>query len=96
MLALRPNCEHCGTDLPYNATGAMICTFECTFCQHCVETVLYNVCPNCGGGFSLRPVRPKQHLARHPPAMERLLKPVDSLVHRALREQYGCILPENR
>ena len=33
--------------------------YECTFCATCVETVLHNVCPNCGGGFSPRPIRPK-------------------------------------
>ena len=49
MLQLRPNCEYCDKDLPPNATDARICSFECTFCAHCVETVLFNVCPNCGG-----------------------------------------------
>ena len=24
----------------------------------CVETLLHNVCPNCGGGFAPRPIRP--------------------------------------
>jgi len=28
----------------------MICSYECTFCRDCVDTVLSNVCPNCGGG----------------------------------------------
>ena len=51
MLELRPCCEHCKTDLATNATNAMICAFECTFCVDCVEQVLHNVCPNCGGGF---------------------------------------------
>ena len=40
MLALRPNCECCDKDLPPQATDAMICTFECTFCRDCVETRL--------------------------------------------------------
>jgi hypothetical protein len=38
---------------------ACICSYECTFCTDCVEGVLENVCPNCGGGFEFRPVRPK-------------------------------------
>lgn len=59
MLELRPNCELCDKDLPAESTEACICTYECTFCCHCVETVLNNVCPNCGGGFSPRPIRPK-------------------------------------
>lgn len=58
MLALRPNCELCDKDLPPEASDARICTYECTFCAHCVDTVLENVCPNCGGGFERRPVRP--------------------------------------
>jgi hypothetical protein len=30
----------------------------CTFCASCVDRVLNNMCPNCGGGFVPRPVRP--------------------------------------
>lgn len=56
-LELRPNCEGCDKDLPPEATEARICTFECTFCAECVDR-LDNVCPNCGGGFSPRPIRP--------------------------------------
>ena len=57
-LQLRPNCEYCDKDLPPNATEARICSYECTFCADCVETKLGNVCPNCGGGFAPRPIRP--------------------------------------
>jgi hypothetical protein len=57
-LQLRPNCEYCDKDLPPNATDARICSYECTFCADCVETRLHNVCPNCGGGFAPRPIRP--------------------------------------
>ena len=58
MLSIRPNCEYCDRDLPPDSAEAMICSFECTFCADCVDTVLSNVCPNCGGGFERRPVRP--------------------------------------
>ncbi len=58
MLELRPNCEGCDKDLPPESTEACICTYECTFCSGCVEGLLSNVCPNCGGGFSRRPIRP--------------------------------------
>lgn len=58
MLQLRPNCEYCDKDLPPQATDARICSYECTFCAECVENVLHNVCPNCGGGFVPRPIRP--------------------------------------
>ena len=60
MLELRPNCELCDTDLPPDAQDARICTYECTFCAACVETVLHDVCPNCGGGFQPRPLRPQR------------------------------------
>lgn len=57
-LELRPNCELCDRDLPSATTEARICTYECTFCADCVDTRLFNVCPNCGGGFVPRPIRP--------------------------------------
>src|ERR1700736_4180690 len=77
MLELRPNCEYCDKDLPPDATDARICSYECTFCAECVENVLSNVCPNCGGGFVPRPIRPKTEwrpgvsLARQPAATKR-------------------------
>jgi hypothetical protein len=58
VLELRPNCELCDRDLPPDAADARICSYECTFCADCVERVLRDVCPNCGGGFERRPVRP--------------------------------------
>ncbi|MGC2414221.1 MAG: DUF1272 domain-containing protein [Stellaceae bacterium] len=64
MLQLRPNCENCDKDLPPHAADARICSYECTFCADCVEHVLFNVCPNCGGGFVPRPIRP--HTERRP------------------------------
>lgn len=64
MLELRPNCEYCDKDLPPEAEDARICTYECTFCADCVKAVLSNVCPNCGGGFAPRPIRPRS--ARRP------------------------------
>ena len=60
MLELRPNCELCDVDLPPDSTEARICTYECTFCAECVEQVLHDVCPNCGGNFQPRPIRPAQ------------------------------------
>jgi uncharacterized protein len=58
MLDLRPNCEFCDADLPPDSPDARICSYECTFCARCVENELENVCPNCGGGFVPRPIRP--------------------------------------
>ena len=59
-LELRPNCEYCDVDLPPTAPNARICSFECTFCADCVDQHLHNVCPNCGGGFVPRPIRPSR------------------------------------
>jgi hypothetical protein len=64
MLELRPNCEGCDVNLPPTSADARICSYECTFCADCVEQPLRNVCPNCGGGFVPRPVRPS--VARRP------------------------------
>lgn len=75
MLALRPNCECCDRDLPPESAEARICTFECTFCAECVETRLGGVCPNCGGNFAVRPIRPAHLLENYPPSTERVRKP---------------------
>jgi len=79
MLELRPICENCGKKLPNHSTDAMICTFECTFCRECVENVLQNVCPNCGGSFEKRPNRPKEKLMKFPAKAEQLFRPVNPL-----------------
>lgn len=75
MLEMRPNCECCDKDLPPDSTEAMICTFECTFCRSCVERRLHGVCPNCGGGFTQRPVRPARLLGKYPASTRRLHNP---------------------
>lgn len=75
MLELRPNCECCDKDLPPEAADAMICTFECTFCAACVEDELGGVCPNCGGNFTPRPIRPAAMLVKYPASTRRVLNP---------------------
>ena len=75
MLELRPNCECCDRDLPPDSPEAMICSFECTFCRTCVDTVLNGRCPNCSGELVRRPVRPIAALAKHPASTQRILKP---------------------
>ena len=74
MLQLRPNCECCDRDLPPESTEAVICTFECTFCAGCATHVLAGRCPNCGGNFAPRPIRPAHLLAKYPASTERVLK----------------------
>lgn len=74
MLELRPNCECCDRDLPPDTVEARICTFECTFCADCVQSVLKDVCPNCGGGFVPRPIRPANKLAKFPASTTRVVR----------------------
>ena len=78
-LQLRPNCEYCDKDLPPNAADARICSYECTFCADCVENKLHNVCPNCGGGFEPRPIRPATE--RRPGVCVTKQLPSDKRVH---------------
>ena len=75
MLLMKPNCECCDRDLAADTAGAMICSFECTFCARCAQGPFKGVCPNCGGSFSARPIRVGEALARFPASTERVLKP---------------------
>ena len=77
-LELRPNCEYCDRDLPPDSRATRICSYECTFCADCVDGPLKNVCPNCGGGFAPRPIRPSREwrsglsLAKRPASTKRV------------------------
>jgi len=102
MLKLRPNCEYCDKDLPPRAMEARICSYECTFCADCVEMVLFNVCPNCGGGFVPRPIRPATErrdgvsLARDPASTERVRLKWDRGELSAFIASVCSIAPERR
>ncbi|WP_405575330.1 DUF1272 domain-containing protein [Winogradskyella sp. Asnod2-B02-A] len=80
MLQIRPTCENCNKSLPHDSNEAMICTFECTFCKACV-TLLKEVCPNCGGSFEKRPIRPSHLLGKYPVSKVLINKPVDIKAH---------------
>ena len=102
MLELRPSCEHCNKALPPAALDARICSFECTFCAACVEQVLFNVCPNCGGGFERRPVRPSRNLrgdndlAHNPADTTVRHRPLDLAAHAAFAQAVRDTAPERR
>src|SRR4051794_1716128 len=102
MLALRPNCELCDKDLPPAAADARICSYECTFCAACVEKVLFNVCPNCGGGFVPRPIRPERNwngsnfLGQDPASTRVRHRPVDPDAHATFSASIRGIPPEKR
>ncbi|MCF2523606.1 DUF1272 domain-containing protein [Bradyrhizobium sp. G127] len=74
MLKLKPNCECCDKNLPPDSREAMICTFECTFCATCADTVFSGMCPNCCGNFVPRPIRPAVMLRKYPASTERHLR----------------------
>jgi hypothetical protein len=101
-LALRPTCEHCNKALPPDSLEARICSFECTFCATCVDEVIGNVCPNCGGGFAPRPVRPSRnwrnanYLGAFPARAVPKHKPVDAEVHAAFSAGIRMLTPEAR
>ena len=102
MLELRPNCEHCNTPLPADSLDARICSYECTFCATCVDTVLSNCCPNCGGGFAPRPIRPatswigNSGLAVHLAVKTARRRPVDPEQQQRLLAAQAGLAPEKR
>lgn len=75
MLEIRPTCEQCNKKLPFDSKEAMICTFECTFCLDCVENKFNDICPNCDGDFTKRPIRPKELLKKYPVSTKIVYKP---------------------
>ena len=95
-LELRPTCENCDKSLPPDSQEAMICTYECTFCSTCVTEILENVCPNCGGGFEKRPVRPKTELKKNPVTSIKVHKPVNLETFRKLKDSNRNINPKDR
>ena len=101
MLELRPTCEHCNKALPPSSPEARICSYECTFCAACVD-ILGNVCPNCGGGFVSRPVRPSRnwkgdnYLGKDPPSTKVRHRPVDLAEHALFADAIKSIAPEKR
>ncbi len=101
-LEIRPNCEYCDKDLPAGSTEARICSYECTFCAACVETKLLGVCPNCGGGFAPRPIRPATEwrpgasLAKHPASTKRRRLSHDPDDIAAFTARISSIAPADR
>ena len=56
-LEMKQECEKCHQLLEANGM-AIICSYECTFCEKCARE-MKNVCPNCGGELVHRPRRNK-------------------------------------
>ena len=102
MLELRPSCEHCAKALPPASLEARICSYECTFCTACVDGVLGNVCPNCGGGFTPRPIRPTRnwkddnYLGKDPASSRVKHRPVDAAEHARFSAEISYLPPHQR
>lgn len=102
MLELRPSCENCNKQLPPDAIDARICSYECTFCADCVDNILGNVCPNCGGGFVARPIRPAKnwrgdnYLGKDPASTNIKHRPVNADTHEKFSSAIKNIPPEKR
>jgi hypothetical protein len=67
-----------------------------------VTSVLENVCPNCGGGFTPRPVRPAEewvsgeYLGAHPASRVVRHRPVDATRHATLLNRLRAVPPHER
>ncbi|OSY89192.1 hypothetical protein WH52_00620 [Tenacibaculum holothuriorum] len=96
MLEIRPNCEHCGKDLPNISTEAMICSFECTYCKSCALEIFENVCPSCSGNFVERPIRPSIMIEKYPASTQRIFKPKDLEKVKTNSNQFKNIEPVKR
>ena len=102
MLEIRPNCECCNKNLSASSKEAMICSYECTFCVTCVSNILNNVCPNCAGGFTTRPIRPKVarrsevSLEHNPASTNRVVTKYSVEELKIFSSKYKHIKPENR
>jgi len=75
-LEMRVACEKCSRTLQVD-DEAYICSYECTFCARC-SAQMKQLCPNCGGGFEPRPIRPATEwrpglsVATRPPSTKRV------------------------
>ena len=103
MLELRPLCEHCAVALPPASPDARICSFECTFCADCADTLLQRVCPNCSGNLVQRPIRPAEDwtgggntLRQHPATTTIKHRPADLAAHAELLRRLAGTPPQAR
>jgi hypothetical protein len=75
---------------------------ECTHCTSCNDTILQNVCPNCGGNLTPRPIRPQGEYRpgeglTHNPAGTTIKRTRYSMEQiRALTAQLKNVPPEKR
>jgi hypothetical protein len=61
-LEMKPACERCAAALAQDGE-AWICSYECTWCRRCAESMAFR-CPNCSGELLRRPPRAVTPAAR--------------------------------
>ena len=94
MLLLKPNCESCNKDLPPDSTQAMICSFECTFCQDCMDSFFNFRCPNCDGDVCARPTRDGDALKTNPASDQRVCSDYEIRIIDGKKSVLRTKLPE--
>jgi hypothetical protein len=65
-------------------------------CSTCVDQILYNVCPNCGGGFEKHPIRPQAKLDKHPPRKDQVFLPINMEKFQDLLRKNKHVVPGKR
>ena len=102
MLELRPTCEHCDRALPPASDRRAHLLVRVHVLRDLRREVLRNVCPNCGGGFVARPIRPARnwkggnYLGKDPASTVRKHRPVDPVAHARFAAAIGALPPEQR
>lgn len=61
MLEMKTAWERCGVALACDRQDARICSYECTFCSACAESI-QGPCPNGGGILCVRPTRMRKEV----------------------------------
>ncbi len=67
-----------------------------------MNSVLENVCPNCGGGFTPRPIRPSQnlknenYLGKFPASSKVVHSPVDPDAQKQFAKAIKAVDPKDR
>ncbi|MBS0163327.1 MAG: DUF1272 domain-containing protein [Nitrospira sp.] len=88
--------------MPPDSEEARIRSYECTFCASCVESILGNVCPNCGGRFVPRPIRPSKNwkddnfFVRDPACTITTHKPVNPEANKTFSSSPRSVPPARR
>jgi len=102
MLELRPTCENCNKAASSGLARCAHLYLRMHLLRGLRRECLYNVCPNCGGGFVPRPIRPARNwhgdnfLGKDPASTTIKHRPVDSVRHAVFSAAIRNIPPEKK